>query len=516
MSMSSVAGSATARSVPTWLYVAALAILTVISRLPQLLSPNLLLEGDECILGLMGMHLAHGREFPIFFYGQKYGLSIVEAPAAALSFIIFGAGAVPLKIAILAIWIAGVTFYFLAFARVLGNARSFWVTLLLVLMPAWAATSMKAWSGYVTAFSATGATVYVITRNDSMAARWLIAGALTGIIYFAHPLWLPSVFPIVLYFLWVNRTRISCIGSYVGGILCVIVVVFATRSRWTAGAAETWTGPPIGDHHPLLQVPRLFNQTYLDLTGSYYFGTAVHAGRFTTATASIWLAMFGAAALLQVYRVLTRRYLLWSHLLFASVSSTVIANLILLEWRDPRYLLALNVPLVYLAGVEFFALIDAYRVPVRRWVTAMVVLLALQAVSMNEFANYNYMWWTNSRESPSETKTLRKVIGYMRSRGVTHAFAMNALLQWPITFYSDETVIARWKADRDRYPPYIRKIDRSIDRGEPIAIVGYVGYTYGLERMVANPDAIVNIDGKYFVYVGAGKDLLRRAGFEFR
>jgi predicted nucleic acid-binding Zn-ribbon protein len=99
---------------------------------------------------------------------------------------------------------------------------------------------------------------------------------------------------------------------------------------------------------------------------------------------------------------------------------------------------------------------------------------------------------------------------------VTHAFAMNALLQWPITFYSDETVVARWKADRDRYPPYIKKIDRAVDRGETVAIVGYVGYTYGLERLVSNPDAIVNIDGKYFIYVGADKDLLRRAGFEFR
>jgi hypothetical protein len=152
----------------------------------------------------------------------------------------------------------------------------------------------------------------------------------------------------------------------------------------------------------------------------------------------------------------------------------------------------------------------------RRAAAVIALVLALQAVSMNEFANYSYMWWTNAANSPSETKTLRRVIGYLQSRGVTHAFAMNALLQWPITFYSDETVVARWKADRDRYPPYIKKIDRAVDRGETVAIVGYVGYTYGLERLVSNPDAIVNIDGKYFIYVGADKDLLRRAGFEFR
>lgn len=156
--MSSPTGSTADRVIPTRVYLAALAIATLVSRLPQLLSPNLLLEGDECILGLMGMHVAHGRDFPLFFYGQKYGLSIVEAPSAALSFLIFGAGVVPLKIAMLAIWFAGIAFYFLAFARVLGTARSFWTTLVLVLMPAWAATSMKAWSGYITAFSVTAVT----------------------------------------------------------------------------------------------------------------------------------------------------------------------------------------------------------------------------------------------------------------------------------------------------------------------------------------------------------------------
>ena len=126
--MTSTPRSATGHSVPTWVYLTALAAVTLVSRLPQLLSPNLLLEGDECILGLMAMHLAGGHEFPVFFYGQKYGLSIVEAPAAALNFVIFGVGALPLKLAMLGIWIVGILFYFLAFSSVLGATRSFWIT----------------------------------------------------------------------------------------------------------------------------------------------------------------------------------------------------------------------------------------------------------------------------------------------------------------------------------------------------------------------------------------------------
>jgi hypothetical protein len=511
----STSSSATARSARTRLYLIALAAAAVLARLPQLLSRNLLLEGDECVLGLMGLHLAQGREFPIFFYGQKYGLAIVETPAAALSFLIAGAGPVSLKVAILAVWIAGIAFYFLAFSHVLGTARSFWVTMVLVLMPAWAAASMKGWSGYVTAFSATGVVLYLIAQNGTRRSlSWVIAGGVTGIIYFSQPLWLPGLLPIVLYFLATSH-RPSFWLAYASGIAGVASAIAAVQALWLAGAVETWTRPTAGNPHLFASLPQLLKQLYVNLTGSYYFGNAVHTGAVTAGVAYAWLAALGVAALLQVYRVVARKPLLWSHLLFLSVVSTLLGNWLLLDWRDARYVLAVDAPLVFLSGVELFDFTDRYHVSWRRCAAGICLVLALEAVSMNEFARYTYMWWMNARNSPSETRTLRKVVDHMRSRGVTRAFAMNALLQWPITFYSGETVLARWKADRDRYPPYITKIDRALDNGEPVAIVGYVGYTYGLERRVANPEAIVDIDGKYFVYIGADKKLLSEAGFRF-
>src|SRR5262245_38062668 len=200
--MTSTSRAATDRTVPTWVYLAVLAGVGLVARLPQLLSPNLLLEGDECVLGLMAMHVARGREFPVFFYGQKYGLAIIEAPAAALSFMTFGTGPQALKLALLVVWIVGLCAYFLAFSRPLGPRRSFWIALLLALMPAWAAASMKAWSGYITAFSATGVAFHLIVRNEQEGSMpWLAAGATSGIIFFSQPLWLPSLLPMVLYFL---------------------------------------------------------------------------------------------------------------------------------------------------------------------------------------------------------------------------------------------------------------------------------------------------------------------------
>jgi len=505
--------SSASRTVPSWAYLAAFAAIGLMSRLPQLLSADLLLDGDECILGLMAKHLAQGREFPIFFYGQRYGLAVIEAPMAALNFLILGIGAGPLKLAMLALWIVGVCFYFCAFSRLLGRRRSFWITLVLILMPAWAVSAMKAWSGYLTAFTLAGALLYVMMKTDDQRpTRYVIAGVLTSLIYLSQPSWLPGLAPVILFLLWSPRQRLPWL-AYASGLAAATAVTALIRTFVLVGSPESWSRPAVGNPELLRSIPRLLEQLYLNLTGSYFLRGAVDPGPITTAVASFWCAALVAAVALQIYRLATRNYLLWSLLLFASVTATLLANWILLDARDVRYLLSINALLVFLAGVEVCDLIDRRHLSTQRLIPTALLVLILQAVSMAEFAHFSYMWWINSSDRPSEEQTLDTVIDTMRSNGATCAYSMNALLQWQIMFYSRESVIARWTANVDRYPTYVTEVDRALANGERVAVVGYVGYTGGLEALVPNPQAITNIDGKYFVYVGATRQLLERAGF---
>jgi len=493
-------------------YLAVLAAVAAAARLPQLLSANLLLDGDECIVGLMGVHVLHGHPLPFFMYGQRYGLAIVETPLLAASFALLGVGAVPLKLAMLALWIAGLIAYFRGFSRVLGDTRGFWIALLLAVAPAWAAASMKAWSGYVTAFAATGVAIDLMTADVPRARRWLGAGIATAVTFLAQPLWLPGLAPIALYLLWTRATP-RCRAVYVAGAAGAIALVAGVRAFGSIGGDVSWSGPAAGNPHLLASLRPLVQQAYVSLTGSFYLGSAVAPGRLTAAIGWLWMLVLAAAAPAQIFRVATRRYLPWSHVLFASVLLTLIANWLLLEARDARYLLPLAMPLTVLAGVELFDLPDRRAASMRACVAAMAIAAAVHAAAVMEFAGHTFMWWTNTRGGRSESATLRQLTGVLRERGVRHAYAMNPLLQWTITFYSDEAVIARWKAARDRYPPYIEAVDAALAAGEPIAIVGYTGYTYGLERLVADPKAIADVDGKYFVYVGADRALLERAGF---
>jgi hypothetical protein len=507
--------SSASRTVPAWVPLSALAAIGLASRLPQLFSPDLLLDGDECILGLMAKHLAEAREFPIFFYGQRYGLAIVEAPLAALSFLMLGIGAVALKLAMLALWLAGISFYFLAFSRLLGRQRSFWITLVLVLMPAWAVASMKAWSGYLTAFTLAGALLYVMTNTGPYRSmRYVSAGVLTVLIYLSQPSWLPGLAPIALFFLWSPR-RLSPWLAYGSGIAGAFISMALIRIIWLSGAAESWTRPAAGNPELVRSIPRVLEQLYVNFTGSYFLRSAVEPGPITTAVASFWSTILVAVLALQIYRIATRTWLLWSHLLCAGVATTLLANWILLDARDPRYLLAINVLVVFMAGVELFDLVDRHRLSIQRGVATVVLVVILQAMSMGEFAHFSYMWWTNSSSSPSEAHTLETVIDTMRSNGAGYAFSMNALLQWQIMFYSRESVIARWTPEVDRYPLYVTEVDRALGHGERVAIVGYIGYTDGLEDRVPNPQAIADIDRKYFVYVGAGRQLLETMHFRF-
>src|SRR3954470_18947845 len=146
----------------TSIYVVVLAAISIASRLPQLQSPNLLADGDECTLGLMAKHVAEGKEFPLFFYGQHYAFSPVEQTAGAAAFVLFGVGAVPLKAAMLALWTIGILFFFLALSKAIGMASSFAATAVLVLNPVWAAWSMKPGGGYLTAFTLAAVLIWLI------------------------------------------------------------------------------------------------------------------------------------------------------------------------------------------------------------------------------------------------------------------------------------------------------------------------------------------------------------------
>jgi 4-amino-4-deoxy-L-arabinose transferase-like glycosyltransferase len=508
---------------PGWAYILALVAICLVSRLPQLRSPNLLADGDECVLGLMAKHVAQGKEFPIFFYGQHYAFSPVETVVTATSFLIAGVGAVPLKVAGLVLWTVGLVFLFLALSRLLTASRSFWIAVLVVLNPAWAVWSLRMGGGYLTAFAASSILVWLILRDHEHdnVWRWLAAGALTAVIYLAQPLWLPGVLPVVAVVLLSRRRLPWALGYLSVAAATTLLIKFGTATPDMA-----WNGPAVGNPSLIASLPDVGRQIYQTLTGSYYLYWAIDPpGRATTALAIVWCVVLPAVLLLQTYRMLSGRRSFASLLLLVSVAVTLVTEWLLFSVRDARYLLPLSGLLVPLAGIELLDLADRRLVPRSLVLFLTTTMVVLGSLSVWEFKDFNFLW-TNPAQHWSESKRLQQVFNYLYTKDVRRVFSKNGMLDTQLMLYSDERILSR-SDPLGKYPPYVKEVDRALTAGETVAVVGYTNQsgapgcwdvpicTAGIERIVPNPEAIFVVDDKYFVYVGADKELLTKLGFRF-
>ena len=177
----------------------------VVSRLFFINSNAFFLDGDEAIVALMGLDILDGN-FPLYFYGQNYGLSIIEALLVSVGVLFFGTTSLAVKIPMLILWSLSVVFLSFTFWRVLGKDRlAFAIAVgLFILSPTWLVWSLKARGGYLTSFFFASLIVFLLVtlRDKNNLAKWLLVGVSVALVYESQPIWLPCLVPIVFFFLW--------------------------------------------------------------------------------------------------------------------------------------------------------------------------------------------------------------------------------------------------------------------------------------------------------------------------
>ncbi len=101
------------------LVLAAVIAVVVARSLVFVFWPESYFDSDQAVMGLMAKHLAEGRAFPVFIYGQNYMLG-VEAWLAAPLFLFFGASVAALKFPLLLMNLAVALLLVRLFERELG------------------------------------------------------------------------------------------------------------------------------------------------------------------------------------------------------------------------------------------------------------------------------------------------------------------------------------------------------------------------------------------------------------
>lgn len=473
-----------------------IALLCLASRMPQLLSENLILDGDEAIVGLMSKHFLELKEIPFFFYGQSYGFSFLEVVTIRLFYSVFGVSELAIKLAMLSLWTTGIIFFYKTL-KAIGFKNNPWIPLLITLVfifsPSFAVWSMKARGGYLTTFVLSSIITFLIFNKKSKYSHFasFLIGFLTVVIYQSQALWLAGLLPLIAYTIYINRNMKYGLMMFSGLLTGSLVFYFLKM-----GLPTFWS-PKVVDW-PVFTFDNyasIIDSMYIHFTGNYFYSDFKES-IFITKLLSIlmMLAIFMSLAV-GVFFLLKKKDI--NPILYIAMISVLgsLGYLFLIDSLGYRYFL----PLTGFALLMVSFMMNQWR-NTKLVNIFLLIWISLGAYSLYDFKNYSY----------ENKSALTSLVDELEVKEISHIYCEGGLLQWQIMFYSNEKTIARYKSDVDRYPAYIQSVDKAFkEKNKQIALVGY--YNEELEASLPN---FTPIQKTFFIVTPVMGEYLIERGFD--
>jgi len=440
--------------------IATVIILCFITRLPQLISPHLFLDGDECVVATMAKHLYEGKDFSIFFWGQKYGFTIIETLFILPFYALLGFSTLAVKSGILCLWTIGIIFFYKTIRLIVKDNAilCFIIVLFLITSPAWGVWSMKARGGYSTAFTLSSVSLFLLfAENLKPQIRFFLFGVFIALISESQVFFLVGLLPLFFYNVIFQKQLKYTLVS-----LIVIVIVFTILYFYKQSIKSTYT--------PFLSVPdetiwmervaRFPSYLLKSLQGQYYFSFFQPADFFTVVSSYIFTIGFFSLMVLGIYHLFTD-FKKYKHFIVSSFFTVgVLAYSCFTAQEEGRYLLP--VPLFII--VSFALYIKNVSIKKNSWIP----LAAINAIGLIGLITlYNFQFETNKKQS------IQELIAYLRKHDLKYTYATDCMLPWYITFYSNEKLLSRMPFIPGRYDEYHRIIDSAYFAGAPTAVIGY-------------------------------------------
>lgn len=476
-----------------WLFL----LLILLSRMPRFLDPHFYMGGDEGILGLQVLHLIKHGAIPGFFYGQSYGLVTIEVLTIAPFVALFGPSALTLKLPFLLLFAAGL-FYMFRFLKLMVNRKTaFLISLLFVFLPAWYLMSMR---GYLSAFFVFNLFLFHLALYLKKGRGFSLGlmGFLLYYIFMAHPLWLAGAVPLLLLVFnkeqWMRKVLAFLSGIAISVMICWLLTLRENQEYWNKPETQ-WSinWEVIGD------VARATPDTW---SGTYFLDSSLDNG-----VISHWFGLLTAAGSLLVLILgiirLAKNSKLEKLLLLGFLLSLV--QLLVIKFWGSRYLLP-TVELTFLLLALQLKKVDVKQYKNYLYGFAMIVAI-LASLSLRSMK----VGWDGGIDY-NDQKTLGELIEGIESHGVHHAYCFDPLMQWQVSYLSDENIICRWIDPVDRIPSYPKAIDSVQLSSGQTALFGYA-FDPRFDELSQFTE-VYTINGVYSYVLFPGTPWLRSHGFE--
>ncbi len=433
-----------------------------ITRLPQLCSPNLLLDGDECVVGIMAKHIFEAKELPLFYWGQQYGFTLIECLYILPFYLLLGINALAVKLAMLSLWTTGVMFLYKMLRQL--HTGSDWIPFLLVLVfivhPAWAVWSMKARGGYLSAFTLSNVVLYICFHpyHRKKGVTYVLAGIILAFIYVSQPFWLVGVVPLMLYAAFNSGKRLHLVLIISGFIPLFLLFRWYTANLFSYYAPSAYI--PEDFSRLQQQIVRIPVFLYHSLHGNYFFDMIQKPNLFCAIQSVAFEVLVFLAVIAGLYYFIFKRK---GNGLFISSVVFIPACLLLTIFFG-------SMQARYLLPVSGFLLItlQLYLNPIQTlkpfYISSIAFILA-GTVSLITFWNFRFM----------NNEMIFDMVRYFRKNNIRYVYSIDWSVPWQVTFYSNETIIIRMPMWQGRYEAYTRMADAAVNRGETVGFIGYMG-----------------------------------------
>ncbi|MDX5326623.1 MAG: hypothetical protein LPK80_10215 [Bacteroidota bacterium] len=458
-----------------WIILVFILALGFISRIVFSNTNVFFFDSDEAIVGLMGIDYLKGN-FPIYFYGQTYGLAFFEALLVSGGIALFGTTMMAIKIPMLVLWLMGV--YFLSRSVHELSSRKLWFTLLfaslIILSPAWLVWSMKARGGYLTSFFFSSLLIWLAIqyRDRIKFGGWLAIGIGLTIIIESQPLWFIPTLLILLFTLFTYNSNMKRSLTYLGtmgiGATAVITLLHFVKS----GLRSIWDPPTTNILHQLSEIGSLPSMLGEHLEGNYFLGVGYTTGTkiYALIFSLVWIIglVVNIRAFVKDRRSTETR---WG-LVLSSCSIIALSGFLIRE--EYRYLLPFS-------GFALFSLALAYHhiqggmrkaYPYILSIVLMIGLLRLPRFMDYSFVNMSMK--TVDKHIENDQELMKDLIRLLEYHNIKYVYTVNASLYYQLNYLTNYEILTITEKDRCRVDWMLDEVYAAYpQKRNEFALVGY-------------------------------------------
>lgn len=435
-----------------------LLLISAISRIPLLFPDRMVLDGDEALLGLMSIHQLELGETPWFFWGQRYGFSLIEVSTISFFHQILGYSDLSVKMGMLFLWLVALSGLFMFLKEKLSARWAFALILLFALHPVWFYWSIKARGGYLTALACSGWLFYLAEKQT--IPLWLRGpgmGILMALIYHAMKLWFPSSLLFAVALVYQQNRKIPLVTfalfAFVSSFSLMYYLSLAYPDYWnpTVLDASLWQSNLLLAKHRL--------QHFFE--GNYYLGD-IHPVKNWTYIAWLsikWLLL--ASFILAIFQWKERKDKLVHLLYFAAAFGPLVILIFTNPFFSPRYLLPAPFFLFFWCALQwnklrYIGLLRAIGIS-----ASLIFLAGSWQLTRSDY------FQKRVQERSDKIELGKKLV----DEGYRYIFCNTPETHWQLMYYSQGKLICSGIYPHDRFQAFPNAVREAYQSGEPVPVL---------------------------------------------